>query len=138
MNGLQLRLLRCLHDANAPFLVIGGFAIRALGSERQTVDVDLIVSTAHAVQTLAGIAAFSPGVAAPLTVAQLELRNKRVMLESQRGHEGDILTSVGELDFEELYARRYIVQFNGLAVTFASAVDRKRAMNPVLERGAAL
>ena len=40
MNGFQLRFLRCMRDAGAPCLVIGGFAIRSLGIERTTLDLD--------------------------------------------------------------------------------------------------
>ena len=40
-----IKLCRALNDAGARYLVIGGFAIRAAGYIRDTMDVDLLVET---------------------------------------------------------------------------------------------
>jgi len=40
-----VKLCRALNEAGARYLVVGGFAIRAAGFTRQTMDVDLLVET---------------------------------------------------------------------------------------------
>ena len=40
-----VKLCRALNEADAKYLVIGGFAIRAAGYIRNTMDVDLLVET---------------------------------------------------------------------------------------------
>jgi len=124
MNGLQLRFLRCLHDAGAPCVVIGGFAIRALGIDRTTTDLDVVTSTEHAVQTHAGLALFSTQLGELLTPEQLALPKKRIEIPSQHGKEVDVLTSVGNLRFADLYARRFDVHTKDVDVPFASAADQ--------------
>ena len=126
MNGLQLRLLRCMQDAEAPYLVIGGFAIRALGIDRATVDLDIVTSTVdvHAAATYAALIMFDARFAGNFKPGQLALRDKRIVIPSQHGKEVDLLTSVGDFDFDDLAARKFVVQAKGIDIAFASAADQ--------------
>lgn len=38
-------LCRCLNQLNADYVVVGGFAIRSIGYERSTADIDLLIDT---------------------------------------------------------------------------------------------
>lgn len=91
-----------MRDANAPYLVIGGQALRALGVDRATHDLDIITSTldADAAATHRALLAFDQRF--NITAEQLTVRNRKVPISSQHGVEVDLLTSVGDLEFADL------------------------------------
>lgn len=91
-----------------------------------THDLDILVSTepTHAEATYRGLLAFDARIGGVFGADALMVRNRRVPIHSQRGHEADILTSVGDMQFDDLYGRRHEAAVGDLTVSHACAADQ--------------
>ncbi|AVA33800.1 hypothetical protein [Cupriavidus metallidurans] len=105
LNDKQIRFLRAMDAAGAQYLVIGGWAMRAHDIDRPTHDLDVWVSRSgdnperiHAVlRVICG-----PGVDRLLGPLREPL--KRLAIPDPENPDIDVLTSVGDLDFDAIYA----------------------------------
>jgi hypothetical protein len=112
-------LCRALNQEGARYVVIGGFAIRAAGYSRTTMDVDLIVATDpdnearvhRALRTLPDKA-----------VAELEIGeiDKYVVVRVADEIVVDLMKSAGGIDYAGASVDTVIHDIDGVAVPFAS------------------
>ena len=111
-------LCRALNDRSAKYVVVGGFAIRAAGYLRSTIDVDVIVAADHenqarvfaALATLPDHAASEPQPG--------ELQQYDVILADEILV--DVMRSAGGIDYAEAAADVVIHQVDGVSIPFAS------------------
>lgn len=100
MQGL---FVRDLARSGARFLLIGGKAMQAVGIERETNDVDIWVDRDD--ETAERVFAMLKKVCDAPDVFRECLRNPnvRVPIPTEQNPEIDILTSIGDLSFDEIY-----------------------------------
>jgi hypothetical protein len=107
LSEAQCNLLRVLSQHGVRFLVIGGYAVRAHGVDRPTHDIDLWVSCSRQNAKKAG-RALGPFGSTPAARWEeiISTPNKRLAYPNEGpDHQGDLLTSVGNLDFDAVYQR---------------------------------
>src|SRR4051794_8431871 len=107
LSDAQCNLLRVLDQQGVRFLVIGGHAVRAHGVDRPTKDIDLWLSCSRQNAKRAG-RALSPYGSTPAARWEeiISTPNKRLAYPNEGpDHQGDLLTSVGDLDFDAVYQR---------------------------------
>jgi hypothetical protein len=108
------------------YLVVGGYALAAFGHPRYTGDLDFWIGTdpenaEKVVSVLAqfGFASLGMGkddLTRPNQVLQLGFAPARI----------DLLTSIDGVEFADCYARKTVVQMDGLGICFISQDDFKR------------
>ena len=100
--------------------------MRGLGLNRVTSDLDVVTSIqeADAAATYQALVAFDHRIEQAFGPEVLTQRNKKVPIQSQYGVEVDVLTSVGDFDFWDLYSRRFVTAVDDVEVAFASAADQ--------------
>lgn len=105
----QCRLLILLSNEGVRFLVIGGYAVKAHGVDRPTQDIDLWLSPSkqNAKKVARGFEQLGHAPpAGTIWVEVLSKPNVRFAYPADGpGHEGDILTSIGDLDFDARFNR---------------------------------
>ncbi|MEX3694203.1 nucleotidyltransferase [Paraburkholderia sp. BR14263] len=123
MQGL---FIRDLASSGARFLVIGGKAMQALGIERDTVDVDIWVSRDE--PTVESVFVTLKRFCGAPDVFRERLRepNIRVPIPSERDPEIDILTSIGDLSFDETYGAADEVAWQKLVLRVPNLDDMIR------------
>lgn len=122
--------IECCAARDVRFLIVGGYAVAAHGHPRFTKDLDvwLWLDPGNADRLIAALDDFGFGslglsaddFAEAGTVVQLGYPPKRI----------DLLTSIDGVDFEECFAKRMIVEVDGLDVPFIdveSLVVNKKA-----------
>ncbi|MEK2602928.1 hypothetical protein [Burkholderia arboris] len=96
--------IRDLVKSDAHFLVVGGKAMQAIGIERKTMDLDVWISrnarTAESVFSALKKLCGAPDVFRE----RLCEPNIRVAIPNEQHPEIDVLTSIGDLSFEEMYS----------------------------------
>lgn len=112
-------LCRALNERGARYVVIGGFAIRAAGYNRRTMDVDLIVAADHenearvfdALATLPDKAAreLQPGELQQYTVIRVA---DEILV--------DLMRSAGGIDYAEAALDVVVREVDGVPIPFAS------------------
>lgn len=112
-------LCRALNDRGARYVVIGGFAIRAAGYNRRTMDVDLLVATDpdnesrvfDALATLAdqAVRELQPGDLEQYTVIRVA---DEILV--------DLMRSAGGIDYAEAALDVVTKDVGGVAIPFAS------------------
>lgn len=100
MQGLVVSELA---RSGARFLLIGGKAMQSVGIERETTDVDLWIARDD--ETAECVFATLRKVCGAPDVFRDRLRNPnvRVPIPTEKNPEIDILTSIGDLSFDEIY-----------------------------------
>ena len=126
-----IRLLHALHERGVLFVVIGGVAARAHGSPSATTDLDVCyerspanldrlaqaLRTVHA--TLRGV---EPGLPFRLDARTLQMGD-HFTLVTELGDLDCLGTPAGTDGFNELSRNAVLVDFDGVAVRFASLDD---------------
>ena len=116
----ELRALDTLNGHGVAYLLIGGFAMRFYGADREVADVDVLTrnSPLNAKRLFRAIQRL---VDHPLkfSAQDLEKPKKRVTLENE-GYDLEILTSVDGLEFKVAYQNRKTANQRGVAVPVAS------------------
>ena len=123
MNEKQISLLAAFAAAKVEYAVVGGVAVNAHGYVRATHDLDLFIRpTAENAR-----AAFSALLALGVPLEGLEPRDLLDDEENLRfGPEEDhidILASIGEMTFDQVWRNRVETVVEGLPVTFISKAD---------------
>lgn len=112
-------LCRELNSRGARYVVIGGFAIRAAGYNRRTMDVDLIVAadTANEALVYAALSTLPDGAARELTPGELAQYNViRVADEILV----DVMASAGGIEYAEAAGDVMVRDVDGVQIPFAS------------------
>ena len=123
MNRSQISLLAAFLDAGVEFAVVGGVAVNAHGYVRATNDLDLFIRPTEENAQAAFRALQSFG--APLQgmePADLLSDYDNLRFGPQNDH-FDILASIGEMSFDQVWANRVEVLIEGVAVPFISKSD---------------
>jgi predicted nucleotidyltransferase len=110
--------IQSLNDNQVRYLVIGGYAVAFHGHPRYTKDIDiwLGLSTENASQTVKALVQFGFG--------SLGLQTEDFLVPDQIIQIGyppnriDLLTSLGNIDFDECYHSRIEVEISGVKVNF--------------------
>ena len=112
-------LCRALNDRGAKYVVVGGFAIRAAGYIRSTMDVDVIVAADYENQArvFAALATLPDHAASELQPGELQQYDViRVADEILV----DVMRSAGGIEYAEAAADLVIHQVDGVSIPFAS------------------
>ena len=112
-------LCRALNDRGAKYVVVGGFAIRAAGYVRSTMDIDVIVAAdrENQARVFAALATLPDHAARELQPGELQQYDViRVADEIVV----DVMRSAGGIDYAEAAADVVIHQVDGVSIPFAS------------------
>ena len=112
-------LCRALNDRGAQYVVVGGFAIRAAGYIRSTMDVDVMVADDYENQArvFAALATLPDHAASELQPGELQQYDViRVADEILV----DVMRSAGGIDYAEAAADMVIHHVDGVSIPFAS------------------
>ncbi len=112
-------LCRALNDRGAQYVVVGGFAIRAAGYIRSTMDVDVMVADDYENQArvFAALATLPDHAASELQPGELQEYDViRVADEILV----DVMRSAGGIDYAEAAADMVIHHVDGVSIPFAS------------------
>lgn len=112
-----------LKEHGAEYMIVGGYAVGVHGYPRYTGDLDIWLnpSKANAVQVLKAIDDFGFG-SFKLTVADLT-KEGNVIQFGQPPLRIDLLTSIDGVTFDDCYANRKEVTFDGLTMHFIGYHD---------------
>ncbi len=139
MTKVQRRFILAMNQAGARYVVIGGKAMQGLGIHRPTHDLDVWMSTTgftpnqvHAV--LRGLA----GASSESLLDRLHKSGTRVALPNEMAPDIDILTSVGDMDFDEMYVASQPVRFGATVFRIPRREDlirtKEAGINSLTER----
>lgn len=130
-----LSLCRSLNQRGAKYLVIGGFAMRRLGMDRGTEDIDLLIQKAQSNQdaVIDALAELPDGVASELRGENLiEDGTIRIIDEITV----DLMFSACGVDYEEAETMKEYVTLQGVRIPFASAELMLRMKKGMREKDA--
>lgn len=130
MNEDFLDLISELLDADARFLVVGGYAVAAHGHPRATKDIDIFVEPTeeNAVRVMTALRRFGAPLFG-LTEADLSSPGKGLMM-GVPPRRIDLLTQISGVDFTAAWAHRVAHDIDGVNVPFiglAELLTNKRA-----------
>ncbi len=139
ITKVQHRFILAMNQAGARHVVIGGKAMQGLGILRPTLDLDVWVSTTgftphqvHAV--LRGLADAS----SESLLDRLHKSGTRVALPNETEPDIDILTSVGDMEFDEIFAASQPVRFGAIVFRIPRREDlirtKEAGINALTER----
>jgi predicted nucleotidyltransferase len=119
-------LLESLNSAGVRYLVVGGYAVIYYGYRRATDDLDIWIAvdpenTRKLSETLRKYAGFSAAAVKP---SMFQAKGK-VFIFGREPARVDILTSPAGVDFESSYARRHVVDWDGVKVPLIGFDDLK-------------
>lgn len=119
--------LESLNSAGVRYLVLGGYAVIHYGHRRSTRDLDVWVSVdpANAAKVSDVLREFGGFPASQVKPSMFQVKGK-VFIFGREPVRIDILTDPSELKFEDSYARRNVVDWDGLRVPLISFEDLKR------------
>ncbi|USX10511.1 hypothetical protein [Paraburkholderia fungorum] len=119
----QLAFLRDLAVSRVRYVAIGGMAMQAHGIERETIDLDLLIdrtdANARLVREVLGRAVGRDPQIIPLW--RLTTENQKTELWPIAAI--DVLTSIDGMIFDSVYARRSVVELDGLEVSVMGTAD---------------
>jgi predicted nucleotidyltransferase len=117
--------LRSLNSHGVEYLLVGGYAVGYYGYPRATADMDIWVSPAsgNAKILLAALNAF--GFKQPELTSDALSRENQIIRMGVPPLRIEILTSITGVRFENAYARRRSVDFDGIPVSLIGLEDLK-------------
>jgi len=118
--------LRLLNSKQVEYLLVGGYAVGYYGYPRATADIDvwIAVSEQNAARVVEALREF--GFAVPDLKPELFLQKDRVIRLGVPPVRIEIITSASGVDFTDCYARRAIVEIDGIPVSLIDIADLKR------------
>ncbi len=123
MNPKQISLLAAFLAAGVDCAVVGGVAVNAYGYVRATQDLDLFIRPSLENAR----AAFHALVALGVPMAGLEpsdlLNDEENLRFGPSENHVDILASIGEMSFDQVWRNRTFAEINGLKIAFISRAD---------------
>ena len=119
----ELRALDALNRKHVEYLLIGGYAMRFYGADRDACDVDLLTSSSRDnAANLYGAVQELIGHPPAFDTKDLEEPRKRIRLW-RSGYELEVLTSVEGLDFAIAYRDRTQATERGVTIPVVSRRD---------------
>jgi hypothetical protein len=120
-------LLELLNSAGVRYLILGGYAVNHYGYQRATDDLDIWIAidpenTQRVSQVLREFGDFPAASVKPSMFQQ----KQKVFIFGREPARVDILTSPSAVDFEASYARRNVVEWDGVPVPLIGFEDLKR------------
>ncbi len=108
------------------YLVVGGYAVAAHGHPRYTKDLDIWLEpdAGNAARTLDALHDFGFGEL-PLRIEDL-MKPEQVIQLGYPPQRIDLISTLKAVDFEDCYARRMILQLDGIAVNFIDLENLKK------------
>ncbi len=123
INSKQISLLAAFRDAKVDYAVVGGVAVNAHGYVRATRDLDLFIRPT--VENAS--AAFRALLALGVPLAGLEpgdlLDDERNLRFGPEEDHVDILASIGEMPFDQVWRNRVETVVEGIPITVISKSD---------------
>jgi hypothetical protein len=112
-------LCRALNERGALYLVIGGFAIRAAGYNRRTMDVDLLVAGGpeNEARVFEALATLPDNAARELKPGELE---HYVVIRVADEFLVDLMRAAGGIDYTEAAREAVVREVDGVPIPFAS------------------
>ena len=125
MNGFQRRILSGLNAVSARYLVIGAQAMRAHGIDRETQDLDLLLSPQRedAAKLLGVLVQIDARFSLRLSIDVLLRPLLRIPIHSAHSVEVDLLTTIDGIDFEEAFRCRQWLELDSQACHVAAVTD---------------
>jgi hypothetical protein len=123
MNSKQISLLAALLAANVDYAVVGGVAVNVHGYVRATNDLDIFIRPTEENARAAFNALQTLGV--PLEgLGPMDLLDDEANLRFGPDEDHvDILASIGEMSFDQVWRNRIEAPVDGLAIPFISKSD---------------
>ncbi len=114
-----VHLCRELGKRRARYVIVGGFAIRAAGFDRRTIDIDLLVDVAPENQrrVLDAVATLPDHAASEIEVGEIE---KYVVVRVADEIVVDIMSSASGFDYEAASSLVTVHEVDGVPIPFAS------------------
>jgi hypothetical protein len=108
-----------LNAEGARYLVIGGFAIRAAGYDRRTMDIDLLVEATpdNETRVLAAVSRLPDGAAKELRPGEIA---KYVVIRVADEIVVDLMQSASGIDYADAWCERTVHEVLGVPIPFAS------------------
>jgi hypothetical protein len=123
MNEKQISLLAAFAAAKVEYAVVGGVAVNAHGYVRATNDLDIFIRPTAENARAAFAALLALGVPLEgLTPADLLNDEENLRFGPEQDHI-DILASIGEMPFDQVWRNRIETTVAGLSVPFISKPD---------------
>jgi len=123
MNEKQISLLAAFAAAKVEYAVVGGVAVNAHGYVRATHDLDIFIRPTEENARAAFSALLALGVPLEgLEPADLLDDEENLRFGPEEDHI-DILTSIGEMAFDQVWRNRVETVVDGLSVPFISKLD---------------
>jgi hypothetical protein len=123
MNSSQISLLAALHAAKVEFAVVGGIAVIAHGYVRTTNDLDIFIRPTVENAQAAFMALREIGVPlGDLQPTDLLDDQENFRFGADEDHV-DILGSIGDMSFDQVWRNRVETEVEGLSVPFISKAD---------------
>jgi len=118
--------LKLLNSARVEYLLIGGYAVGYYGHPRATGDLDIwvAVSDKNAHKLVRILKDF--GFDVPVLKPELFLEKNRIVRFGEPPLRIEILTTISGVIFQDCFARRARVKFDGLRVNLISFEDLKK------------
>ena len=123
LNEDYKEMLQCLLEENVKFLLVGAYAVAVYGYPRATKDIDLFVranpeNASHLVRALARFGA-------PMSnISEADFSTEGIVFQiGNSPRRIDILTRISGVDFESAFAKRKLVNVEGVNVPVISLDD---------------
>jgi hypothetical protein len=112
-------LCRELNTRDAKYLVVGGFAIRAAGFDRRTMDIDLLIDgePENEARVIDALAQLPDGAARELSPGEI---SKFVVVRVADEIVVDLMTSASGMVYRDALAEIDVHEVNGVPIPFAS------------------
>lgn len=120
-------LLGSLNSAGVEYLILGGYAVNFYGYRRATDDLDIWIATnpTNAKKVAEVLRTFGGFPASKVKPSMFQEKGK-VFIFGREPVRVDILTSPAGLDFEQAYARRQLVVWDGIKVPLIAFDDLQK------------
>ena len=125
MDEAQRGLITLFDKEGVNYLVIGGFAILAHGINRETHDLDIWVraSRQNAKRVARGFERLGKRAPRDDWVTLFRESGRRFAYPNDDAKQADILTSLGDMDFDSCFNRSVIVDYHGDKLRVMSIED---------------
>ena len=123
MNSRQIGLFAALHEKGAEYAVVGGVAVQAYGYIRATLDLNLFIRPSR--ENAQRVFEALQGLGVPLGGLDADdlLDDEQNLRFGPAEDHVDILASIGEMSFEQVWRNRMEADLGQVVVPFISRAD---------------
>jgi hypothetical protein len=123
MNEKQISLLAAFAAAKVEFAVVGGVAVNMHGYVRATNDLDIFIRPTEENAYAAFQALLALGIPLEGLVPGDLLDDEENLRFGPEEDHIDVLSSIGEMSFEQVWRNRIVAEVEGLSIPFISKPD---------------